>query len=478
MNTPSSNLNPPTPQVQRARSHGRAASGDERRRVAIPRRSTKGPLQDSDVIDDPLSAQFDTNPNRILSPTRSVPSPLSPPHDGQQQQLPDMPQKDLSFIQDASAYHVLPASNIPPPFLNAPSVPPVSSPIDTLLASGHYRLAAIAAARNIVTAASPTDYETLFHLLHIRLACLCLIHEHSLAAQESKVLGDLNSSFYLHPLTNAHIVPWDLRLLVVRLAALGYGEWRKGIMGYYELARECRDNIAKSDLEDDKRRWRNRLRDCGIRVANVLVEMGDLEGAGRHLSSLSPASTDTMPSTSEGDEKEEDDDDDAKAIVYMETLVWLRVGDIRAARLCLSRASGSTTPNDTILNGALTALSHLADSSYARAVSTLQALHEQHPSNPMITQNLAVCLLYTGHIAQARSLLSSLAIPASPSNSTDEATKSATPPFHSLTFNLCTIYELCTERSRDRKVRLAEALAERTPDGVVGWEIPSADFKL
>ncbi len=126
--------------------------------------------------------------------------------------------------------------------------PSVSSPLDTLLLSGHYRLAAIAAARNIVTAASPSDYETLFHLVHVRLACLCLIKEHALAAQESKVLGDLNSAFYRHPLTNVHLVPWELRLLVVRLTALGYGEWRKGVMGYYELARECREDYRQGRL--------------------------------------------------------------------------------------------------------------------------------------------------------------------------------------------------------------------------------------
>ncbi|KAF2457777.1 hypothetical protein BDY21DRAFT_342743 [Lineolata rhizophorae] len=42
MSNPSSSL--PTPR----RGHGRMSSADERRRVAVPRRSTKGPL-DSDV---------------------------------------------------------------------------------------------------------------------------------------------------------------------------------------------------------------------------------------------------------------------------------------------------------------------------------------------------------------------------------------------------------------------------------------------
>ncbi|PSN66844.1 hypothetical protein BS50DRAFT_573640 [Corynespora cassiicola Philippines] len=360
-----------------------------------------------------------------------------------------MPSKDFSFLQDAAAYHVLPASNVAPPFLNASSVPPVSSPVDSLLASGHYRLAAIAAARNIVQAAAPSDFETLFHLLHIRLACLCLISEHALAAQESKVLGDLNSAFYRHPLTNAHLVPWDLRVLIVRLAALGYGEWRKGVMGYYELARECRENILKVESEEDKKLWRNRLRDCGIRVANVLVEMGDLEGAGRHLATLS--------SPENGTESQED-----REVLIMEALVWLRVGDIRAARASLTLAS-SKAP-DALVDGALEALIQLANSEYAAAVTSFEALHEQFPADAMVTQNLAVVRLYTGHISTARSLLAELA--------------ESSAPFHALTFNLSTIYELCTERNRDRKVALAERLASRKGDGSVGWEIAMADFKL
>lgn len=392
-----------------------------------------------------MRPNHNSNPqaDRIASPSRADAAP-QPPHDAVRSPVADMvPAKDFSFIQDPQAYHVLPASNLPPPFLNAPNTPTVSSPVETLLQSGHYRLAAIAAARRIVASTAPTDYDTLFHLVHVRLACLCLISEHALAAQESKVLGDLNSTFYRHPLTDAHLVPWDLRLLVVRLAALGYGEWRKGIMGYYELAKECRENIVKADAEDTQALWRARLRDCGIRVANVLVEMGDLESAGRHLGTLSEAA-------------------DSRELLIMEALVWLRVGDLRSARRCL--AAAVDIDSDDLVDGTLDALLQLANSEYTAATLSFQALHSNFPDDAMVAQNLAVCLLYTGHISEARELLEKLA---------DD-----TPPFHSLVFNLSTIFELCTERNRDRKMALAEKLALRKTDGAVGWEIANADFKL
>ncbi|KAF2818962.1 hypothetical protein CC86DRAFT_149332 [Ophiobolus disseminans] len=360
-----------------------------------------------------------------------------------------MPSKDFSFVQDPAAYHILPTATIPPPFLNAPYTPSPSSPIDTLLLTGHYRLAAVSAARSIVTGASPHDHSTLLHLLHIRLACLCLINEHALAAQESKVLGDLSSGFYRHPLTNAHLVPWDLRLLVVRLAALGYGDWRKGIMGYYELARECRESIVKANTSDEEKNiWRARLRDCGIRVANVLVEMGDLEGAGRHLATLSDGDTSTQST---------------REISLMETLVWLRVGDIASARRCLAQAS-SASDSTALIDATLHALIQLADSEFEDASTSFRALHEAHPSDAMIAQNLAVCLVYTGRIAEANDILAKLV---------DESA-----PFHSLVFNLSTVYELCTERNKDKKVDLASRLARRKGGDGVGWEMSASDFKL
>lgn len=57
--------------------------------------------------------------------------------------------------------------------------------------------------------------------------------------------------------------------------------------------------------------------------------------------------------------------------------------------------------------------------------------------------------------------------------------------FHALTFNLSTIYELCTERSRALKIGLAEKVAEMQMEkresgkaGDVGGEKVNGDFKL
>ena len=49
--------------------------------------------------------------------------------------------------------------------------------------------------------------------------------------------------------------------------------------------------------------------------------------------------------------------------------------------------------------------------------------------------------------------------------------------FHALTFNLSTIYELCTEKSRSLKTGLAEKIAAQ-PEKGTGWERMNMDFKL
>jgi tetratricopeptide (TPR) repeat protein len=331
----------------------------------------------------------------------------------------------------------------------------VTDPLPSLLKTGHYRLAAISAARTLCTTVSPADAPAIFELLQIRLACLCLLNEHAMAAQEAKLLGDLSSAFYRHPLSGAHIVPWELRVLSVRLAALGYGDWRKGIMGYYELAREARENVVKAETEVEKKLWRSRLRECGIRVANVLVEMGELEGAGRHLGTLISAGGDSQES---------------REVLVMEALVWLRVGDLRASRRCIGQASALSSPGgeqtmelNNKVEGTLNALLKIAEGDYNAAVEAWTELHTAYEDDAMVTQNLAVSLLYTGKVSEARNLLTDLA--------------GTTPPFHALTFNLSTMYELCTERSRDRKLVLAERVAAREPSEV-GWEMVAADFKL
>ncbi|KAK7519636.1 uncharacterized protein IWZ02DRAFT_298823 [Phyllosticta citriasiana] len=446
-----------------ARGHARGPSTDERRRV-VTRQSTKGPL-DADfnpLSDGPApapSAAAARSPQpslRANSPAASLSTPSA------------NLEKDFSHLLHPGNFHPLPPQTIPQPFLSSGHQPHASTPLHDLLANGHYRLAASAAANALLKETLPSDHEKIFELLYVRLACLSLLNQHALAATEAKPLGDLSSAFYRHPLTGAHLVPWELRVLAVRLMGLGYGDWRRGVMGYYELAREARLEAIRAQNPEAKQMWKNRLLELGIRVANALIEMGECEGAARHLTTLGPAE-----SSKTADEAEPTPRTPEKSrLKTMEALTWLRVGDVDAAKRSVAASSLPSPPTPSTADAAppvdpLNALIAMAEGDYTSALTVWEALAAQNPTDHMIAQNRAVCLLYVGRITDARDALERVI---------DEAQDSCV-AFHALTFNLSTIYELCTERARDRKFELVEKVAAMEPSAM-GWERQAADFKL
>lgn len=48
---------------------------------------------------------------------------------------------------------------------------------------------------------------------------------------------------------------------------------------------------------------------------------------------------------------------------------------------------------------------------------------------------------------------------------------------HTLLFNLSTVYELCTEKNRNLKMKLTERVAAMD-ESQTGWEKSNGDFKL
>ncbi|KXX78486.1 Trafficking protein particle complex subunit 12 [Madurella mycetomatis] len=370
--------------------------------------------------------------------------------------------KDFSYLLRPEIYHPLTPLNVPPPFRNSPKQPAPDTPIPDLLARGQFRAAAIAATQALTGTGSapppdPADHARIFELLYTRLACLKLVDATALAAQEVKALGDLNSAFYYHqddagpatpasstsaaaasPSYPAHLVPWDLRVLSVRLQALGFGDPRRAVMCYYDLARETRARLAEARKGHDfsgAEVWRERLADLGVRVAGALVEMGDLTGAACHLGTLR----------------------DGGQMQMRRALLWLQLGDVEAARECLARGGGNAVEEKVVR-----ALCEMADGEYEAAVERWRELRDE-VDDEMVGVNLAVCLLYVGKMQEGKALLESLV----------DAGRNS----HTLLFNLTTMYELCTERSRPLKVKLSEKVAsmDETADG---WEKTNADFKL
>ncbi|KXH33958.1 hypothetical protein CSIM01_02293 [Colletotrichum simmondsii] len=417
-----------------------------------PRSSTKGPLDlDDTPLNDPLSpkaaATEDTTQQRPISGQRSpaLPhSPAAPP-------VKTTVTKDFGFLLRPEIYHTIQPVNVPVAFRNSSKQPPADAALEDLLAKGHFRAAAIAAVQELTATGSPdrprvapSDHQRIFSLLYTRLACLTLIDATAVAAQEVRALEDLNAGVYIDETTGEHLVPWELRVLNVRLQALGFSDPRRSVMSYHDLAREAREQISKATARHDnsaRELWKARLQDLGVAVAGALVEMDDPAGAAHHLATLKDR----------GDGK----------MALSRALLWLHLGDADAARRCVMRGDDSGEEGkhaETVVG----ALCQMADGEYEAALATWRGLREE-VADEMVGVNMAVCLLYTGKLTEARAIFEDMVGSGYSS--------------HTLLFNLSTTYELCTERNRNLKVRLVDKVAdlEETPRG---WEKNNADFKL
>ncbi|KAL5338722.1 hypothetical protein BJX70DRAFT_192478 [Aspergillus crustosus] len=438
--------------------HGRNVSKSSR-----PRSSTKGPLDQPDDLLSIENLRISTPVNQPLADLKMQTASFSALDLLASEELPSGLEKDLSFLLRYDNFHSLSQVDIPhalrSDFITPTSDETLSSSLGTLerlLAEGHFLLAAylcgIILTSSLIT---PTDIKVIFALFYTRLACLELSGNTIIAAQESKALEDLSSTFYYvdpelvvsdasdnQPSYPQHIAPWPLRVLAIRLQSIGFGDPRRGIGGLYEIGLEARREIMRPAIDPTKREiWRHRLSDLGIRTVNALIEMGDLNAAKRSLESLRK----TEP---------------VNELNRLRTvLLYLAIGDVDAAK----QLSNSDDSEATMF----TPLLSMSDGRYDDATLEWRSLLENKNSNPdgaIISQNLAVCLLYTGRLSEAREVLESLV--------------QAQYSFSSLVFNLATVYELCSDKAVQLKQGLVEAIAKQPVTGDTNLDRLNADFKL
>jgi len=367
----------------------------------------------------------------------------------------------------------VPTAGIPPPFLHSKHQPAPDAPLQTLLESGHFRHAAEKAADTLASSEiSPFDIPNILSLYHIRLACLVLVSQSEISAKEARALLDIlarEGASFSRPNSRATsrersgerfnplaLIPWDLRLLLERLKTVLSNDRRRGIMSLYQLGSECRTQAflaAKTEDAEIKKTWSARLYDIGLRVACELLEMGEFETASRHLQTLEKALDDL-------------DEEEKFKMIIRKSLLYLKIGHVEAARACYAGVLDESR-EATMLQ----ALHQMAEADYSSAVETLQSLNSAHPEDVLVTHNLAVCLLYNGDATRASEMLEDLV---KGNSESDEPGRS----FPGLLFNLATVYELRTERARDKKVHLVEQVADTRPhDGAV-YERLGVDFKL
>lgn len=349
---------------------------------------------------------------------------------------------DLQFLLDHRLYHQVPSNHVAPGFADSKHQPPLGTPLDSLIQGGHFRRAA-ETALNELLASTSADIEHIFKLLYTRLACLVVISRPDLAADEAVPLTDFLNRNTPDAKDILPIVPWELRLLLVRLQSIAASDdGRRAIMSLYALSAEVRSHLSDARADGDEaavKAWSARLSDLGLRVADTLVEIGELETAARHLDTLASA--------------------DSDVINLRKALLNIRMGDLASAQTALDKVTPSLSKE---IHAALLLT---AEGDFAESVEAWRALAEKHPGNELLSQNLSACLLYTGRITEARSIL--------------ERVAGETSAFPVLLFNLSTVYELCTDRAVQRKQDLSQHFAQRTPLATTGgWERTNAEFKL
>ena len=181
------------------------------------------------------------------------------------------------------------------------------------------------------------------------------------------------------------MVPWELRLLVIRLQGVAYGDLKRSIVGYYDLARDVRMEITKAKSKEEGKAWRERLRECGVCVGNCLVDMRDLSGAKRHFQDLRRVGDKGWSTVLDG----------------RLALVCLKMGDVEGARRVLAAGEDEADGKDVVMP-----LLSMAEGRFEDAVEEWRAL-QGGPHGTIATQNLAVCLLYTGKLDEVSSFGSS-----------------------------------------------------------------------
>lgn len=371
--------------------------------------------------------------------------------------------KDLSFLLHPSFYPLVSQLEVSPQFRIqlepiSPSTPISESlaEIDRLLARGDFLLAAHWAAGVLTSPAlDPTDIKTIADLLSIRYSCLELTGNTLIAAQESKALEDLNSEFYyfVSPTKSSeqshleitgshsnHILPFRLRLQASRLQSIGFSDPRRGVSALYDLGLECRERLASSYTpSSESELWARRLTELSVRVVNALIDVNDLECAKRTMRDFR--------SSNEVNWK-----------VRM-GLLLVKVGDISGAKDLLK-----DSPHTSAILVPLLATAEGRFEDAVREWENLRSQNQETHLESIVKQNLAVNYLYAGRLEDARNLME------------DVVEKGE--GYGSLTFNLATIYELSSEKSRDLKMGLADRVASQNGTMLKSRSKTNADFKL
>lgn len=128
--------------------------------------------------------------------------------------------------------------------------------------------------------------------------------------------------------------------------------------------------------------------------------------------------------------------------------IYLSLGDISAAETKFTIQTSKDPKAESIKELVDRGLMAVAQNSFQEALSCFKTASELDPSNIMLLNNIAVCLLYTGQLQAAVELMENMVTVQNPVKSLQEA----------VLLNMCTLYELHTTHSKQSKLHLLRQL--------------------
>lgn len=294
-----------------------------------------------------------------------------------------------------------------------------------------------------------------------RIALLFKLQMFSTAEVELEAFGsftqpDLFYEFYpdTYPGRKGSMVPFSMRILQAELPQY-MGRPRDALDNLYELQRNCakvvknlRENLMEDgshgEMTDENRMaaielWVSREVRVLYSIGNCFLGMKNYSLAVTVFESIIKKDPSSSFSLMSGIGR-----------------IYLQLGDLETAqsyfKLVESKATGDPKSlSSVVMNKGLMALSA---GSFDEAHRHFIAATKLDPYNSVAVNNVAVCLLFLGKLKEALAMLEKI-IWKDPTTNLQEG----------LLFNLCTIYELESSYSLQKKQKLLEMVAKHRGDG-------------
>ncbi|XP_045513451.1 trafficking protein particle complex subunit 12 isoform X1 [Pieris brassicae] len=341
-----------------------------------------------------------------------------------------------------------------------------------LLRTGYLR-AAVNLTATLITAAGqgpgrmhrPTKHTPrTLQLWLTRFAVMLRIKLNDSLMKEAEPFGDFMKpdmfyQFYpdIHENRTGSLVPFSLRLLIAELPS-HFGKPEEAMDRLYiilDVIDMMLSNLNKNKTEDgcgiiteeDKnestRLWSGRRVRVLHSIVNCAIALKDFRLATNILTKLQQQSTTAQQQRSL-----------SSALCRLQLLA----GNVEAAYLHLQHARLTRhhlCPTPDVREYVDLGLIDIAHGKYQDAYNNFAKAGDQEPTNIMVANNIAVCLLYMGRLKEAISVLQK-AIQSDPERGLNE----------SLLVNLCTLYELESANTGDKKLHLLRMLCKHKSDTV------------